>query len=126
VATPDSPARKGRLLINGVEYLVLELLSPDDGYPLGWQLLRPAAGRVDAASYCVLVHDGDLLCDCPDSTYRPDRPEGCKHQRALAAALRALERTPPRCPTCGDHGYVPVGPDEMAPCLDCGDLTGAA
>src|SRR5262249_28033240 len=26
-------------------------------------------------------------CDCPDATFRPDRPGGCKHRRALAVLL---------------------------------------
>lgn len=26
-------------------------------------------------------------CDCPDATYRPERPGGCKHQQALRVAL---------------------------------------
>ena len=26
-------------------------------------------------------------CDCPDATFRPDRPGGCKHRRALAKLL---------------------------------------
>lgn len=30
-------------------------------------------------------------CDCPDATYHPERPGGCRHQRALRAALAALE-----------------------------------
>jgi hypothetical protein len=29
-------------------------------------------------------------CDCPDATYHPERPGGCRHQRALAAGLKAL------------------------------------
>jgi hypothetical protein len=29
-------------------------------------------------------------CDCPDQTYHPERPLGCKHMRALPAALQAL------------------------------------
>jgi hypothetical protein len=29
-------------------------------------------------------------CDCPDHTFHPERPGGCKHMRALAAALAAL------------------------------------
>jgi hypothetical protein len=28
-------------------------------------------------------------CDCPDGTYRCERPGGCKHRKALAALLRA-------------------------------------
>ena len=26
-------------------------------------------------------------CDCPDATFRPDRPGGCKHVNALRSAL---------------------------------------
>jgi hypothetical protein len=26
-------------------------------------------------------------CDCPDQTYRPERPGGCKHMQALRQAL---------------------------------------
>jgi hypothetical protein len=28
-------------------------------------------------------------CDCPDGTYRPERPGGCRHQQALRQALAA-------------------------------------
>jgi hypothetical protein len=28
-------------------------------------------------------------CDCPDATYREERPGGCKHRRALGALLAA-------------------------------------
>jgi hypothetical protein len=126
VASPDSPARKGVLSINGVGYLVAELLCPEMQLPLGWTLTRPADKRVDAAAYDVLLHEGELLCSCPDATYRPDRPGQCKHCRALSAALTVLERSRAQCPTCADHGYVPVAVDEVAPCPDCGSLTGAA
>ncbi len=29
-------------------------------------------------------------CDCPDATYHPERPGGCRHQKAMRAALAAL------------------------------------
>jgi uncharacterized Zn finger protein len=29
-------------------------------------------------------------CDCPDATYHPERPGGCKHGAALRAALATL------------------------------------
>jgi hypothetical protein len=126
VASPDSLARRGVLQINGVEYLVAELLCPETALPLGWTLTRPAAGRTDAASYAVLVCNGDLMCDCPDATYRPDRPGQCKHCRALSAALTVLDRARVECPACADRGYVPVAVAEVAPCPDCCNLTGAA
>jgi hypothetical protein len=127
IATADSPARRGRLSINGVEYLVLELLCPETALPLGWQLVRPTSKRTDAASYDVLVYGGEFCCSCPDAEFRPNRPGQCKHVRALGAALAALERARRSlCETCADRGYVPVAVDEVEPCPDCGNLTGAA
>jgi hypothetical protein len=127
VASADSPARRGVLLINGVGYLVCELLCPETQLPLGWTLTRPARGRVDAAAYDVLVYEGELLCHCPDAEYHDSRPGGCKHARALAAALAVLATQPRHlCQTCADRGYVPVAVDEVAPCPDCANLTGAA
>jgi hypothetical protein len=32
----------------------------------------------------------DERCDCPDATYRPDRPGGCKHVVALRQTLPAV------------------------------------
>jgi hypothetical protein len=29
-------------------------------------------------------------CDCPDATFRPERPGGCKHVRALREAIAEL------------------------------------
>ena len=31
-------------------------------------------------------------CDCPDATFHPERPGGCKHVLALKAALAALKQ----------------------------------
>ena len=31
-------------------------------------------------------------CDCPDGTYRPERPGGCKHQQALPTVSKASPR----------------------------------
>ncbi len=31
-------------------------------------------------------------CDCPDHTYRPERPGGCRHMRALQVALPTVKR----------------------------------
>ncbi len=94
-ATPDTPARRGRLSINGVVYLVDELLD-DAQCPVGWLLTRPAVGRTDAASYAVDTAQAgpaptpaECLCSCPDADFRP-RPGGCKHARALCAALAYL------------------------------------
>ena len=40
-------------------------------------------------------------CDCPDRTYKPERPGGCKHMVALRQAL----------PTVTSAGPVPKKPD---------------
>lgn len=39
-------------------------------------------------------------CGCPDATYRPGRPGGCRHAAALRQALPTLTGTaaPPRAP----------------------------
>lgn len=35
-------------------------------------------------------------CDCPDHTYRGERPGGCKHMAALRQALPIVTNTAPR------------------------------
>jgi hypothetical protein len=63
-------------------YLVSPVLS-DHGTLLGWTLKK-----TDGVHYNL---PADLSsCDCPDGTFHPEQPGGCKHQRALAAGLRAL------------------------------------
>ncbi len=112
-ATADTPARQGRLEINGVVYLLSELLD-DDQCPVGWVLTRPAVGRTDAASYTVDTAQAgpaptpaECLCSCPDADFRP-RPGGCKHARALCAALAYLrweEEMAAQRAACGESDY---------------------
>ncbi len=46
-------------------------------------------------------------CDCPDHTYRGERPGGCRHMRALAA-LKAAGRLPePPAADAPAHDYKP-------------------
>jgi hypothetical protein len=66
----------GYLLINGTTYVV-ELLQ--DGY-------RMTKTNGD----CYDLPRDLSTCDCPDSVYASERPGGCKHRRALSAALAAL------------------------------------
>lgn len=70
-----------RLEIDGVEYEVEDL----EGR--GFRLYR-WKGR-DIVAYDIDTHTdwGGWQCDCPDGTYRPNRPGGCKHAVALRAAL---------------------------------------
>jgi hypothetical protein len=52
----------------------------EHGRVLGYQLRKPEGKVYDLSS-----------CDCPDAEFHPERPGGgCKHRKALRAALRAL------------------------------------
>jgi hypothetical protein len=78
---PNADHAGGVLQINGTGYEVLPLF--DDQSRVGYRLLK-----ADGAMYDLTA---DLtFCDCPDHTFHPERPGGCKHKRALAAALTAL------------------------------------
>jgi hypothetical protein len=79
---PNAERAGGVLDINGTRYEVLPLF--DGEAHVGYRLLKADAMMYDLPA--------DLsTCDCPDRTFNPDRPGGCKHMLALAAALRALE-----------------------------------
>jgi hypothetical protein len=76
----------GVLLVNARPYLcscVGEL--PEQGEPVvrGYQLVKD-----DGTVYHIDLHArwGGWDCDCPDSTFRPDRPGSCKHVAALRQA----------------------------------------
>lgn len=72
----------GMLLINDTPYQV-HLLQP-----VGYRLVKS-----DGTVYDVDNSRSYWTCDCPDGTYRPDRPNGCKLSVALREALRQV--TPP-------------------------------
>jgi hypothetical protein len=73
-------AHPGVLLINGMPYLVREHRT--DGCLTGYALVKADGTVYDLPP--------DLSsCDCPDATFT-DRPGGCKHRKALQAALAAL------------------------------------
>jgi hypothetical protein len=58
----------------------------DGGRCVGFRLTKFATGE---------VYDlpRDLSgCDCPDRTYRPERPGGCRHMAALRQALPTVAR----------------------------------
>jgi hypothetical protein len=56
----------------------------DGGLLTGYRLEKPDGTAYDLPA--------DLSsCDCPDHCFHPERPGGCRHMRALAAALKALE-----------------------------------
>jgi hypothetical protein len=78
---PNADQAGGVLQINGTSYEILPLF--DDQARVGYRLLK-----ADGAMYDL---PADLSgCDCPDATYHPERPGGCKHGAALRAALATL------------------------------------
>ena len=83
---PIGATGTGVLAINGAEYVVTVLR--DQTRVLGYRLTKPA----DMASYDVCVQGSPWKCDCPDATFHPERPGGCKHVAALRAALQAADQ----------------------------------
>jgi hypothetical protein len=64
----------------------LTLHVSDDGHIAGVRLQKFATGeKYDLPADL----DG---CDCPDGTYRSERPGGCRHQQALRQALVAVAK----------------------------------
>jgi hypothetical protein len=56
----------------------------DGGRLTGYRLEKPDGTAYDLPA--------DLSsCDCPDATQHPERPGGCRHQKAMRAALAALD-----------------------------------
>lgn len=80
---PIGEVGTGVLAINGTEYVVTVLR--DQTRLLGYRLTKPA----DMAAYDVCTQGTPWTCDCPDATFHPERPGGCKHVAALRAALNA-------------------------------------
>lgn len=78
---PDEVNGNRRLAINGTAYELEDL----DGR--GWRLYRFLPDGTPTA-YDIDIHAPyGWQCDCPDGTFRPNRPGGCKHVQALKAAL---------------------------------------
>ncbi len=76
--------RDGRaeIAINGKLYAVEQLLGGDNLELVGYRL----TGQDGGAVYDLPL---DLSgCDCPDHTFHPERPGGCKHMAALGALKR--------------------------------------
>src|SRR4051794_34518234 len=81
LAEPNAHHEGGVLEINGTPYDLLPLYDGEER--VGYRLLK-----ADGAMYDV---PADLTgCDCPDATFHPERPGGCKHRASLKAALTAL------------------------------------
>jgi hypothetical protein len=81
--TRPNVCREGGVLeVNGTAYEVLPLHDGEDH--VGFRLLKADGTMYD-------VDTAWWRCDCPDTTFHPERPGGCKHVAALRAALAALE-----------------------------------
>ena len=70
--------KSGCLELNGEFYGVISL-EP------GFQFVKR-----DGTTYEVELDAPYPSCSCPDHTFRPNRPGGCKHIRGLQAALAEL------------------------------------
>ena len=81
---PNAHHEGGALEINGTAYEVLPLF--DGAALVGYRLLKADGTMYDVGT----AGAHGWTCDCPDATYHPERPGGCKHVQALRAALAAL------------------------------------
>jgi hypothetical protein len=72
----------GVLAINGTNYTVT-VLRGQNGI-VGYRM-----AKVDGTVYDIGTTEERWTCDCPDATFHPERPGGCKHVVALRAALKA-------------------------------------
>src|SRR5215472_6763647 len=78
LSKPNAHHEGGVLQVNGTAYEVLPLY--DDEALVGYRLLKADGSMYDLPR--------DLSgCDCPDHTFHPERPGGCKHMSAMRAAL---------------------------------------
>ena len=78
---PIGEVGTGVLAINGTNYTVT-VLNGQTGV-LGYRLVK-----TDGATCDVCTTEEHWTCDCPDATFHPERPGGCKHVAALRAALK--------------------------------------
>jgi hypothetical protein len=84
LARPNARREGGVLSVNGTAYEVFPLF--DDNALVGYRLVKADGTMYDVG----VAGPHGWTCDCPDATFRPERPGGCKHVRALRAALAAL------------------------------------
>ena len=78
---PIGEVGTGVLAINGTNYTLTTLR--DQTGIVGYHLVKS-----DGTTYDVCTSEEDWTCDCPDATFHPERPGGCKHVAALRAALK--------------------------------------
>jgi hypothetical protein len=89
ISKPNPDHSGGVLQINGTAYELLPLFADDDGKVLvGYRLHKAGGGLYDVD----MSGPRGWTCDCPDATFHPERPGGCKHVAAVRAALAQLAR----------------------------------
>jgi hypothetical protein len=79
---PIGEVGTGVLAINGRNY-TLTVLNGESGV-VGYRMVK-----ADGTAYDIGTTEERWTCDCPDATFHPERPGGCKHVAALRAALKA-------------------------------------
>ena|SRR5690349_6039640 len=120
-ATPTRPPRQRKPLtaVNVRAYFVGGATRQDviDGSAVLSVVTGDDTDRDECAYWCLAVYDGDRCtgfrltkfgtgevydlprdlgsCDCPDQTYRGERPGGCRHMAALRQALPTVARGNP-------------------------------
>ena len=82
---PIGEVGTGVLAINGANYTLTVLRGPNgiDGYRMV---------KADGTAYDIGTSEERWTCDCPDATFKPDRPGGCKHIAALRVALKVARQ----------------------------------
>jgi hypothetical protein len=79
---PIGEVGTGVLAIDGTNYTLTTLR--DQTGVVGYHMMK-----ADGTAYDVCTSEEHWTCDCPDATFHPERPGGCKHVAALRAALKA-------------------------------------
>jgi hypothetical protein len=67
----------------------------EGGRLVGYELRKAeqpatAAGDPNPVYHIDVTGPHGWTCDCPDATFRPERPGGCRHVAALRAALHRI------------------------------------
>jgi hypothetical protein len=84
----------GVLAINGEPYLLTATNCTDPDSGRWWLVVDLRHDRRGGRHHRCTLSDGESVCDCEFSTYRPDE-KPCRHRRALAAALNHLGEAVP-------------------------------
>ena len=118
----SSPPHSGRgvLSLDGVAYGFTDAGTADPAYCVGVYNLEKPDGTIYQVA---LMVPGRWECDCPDSTYHPERPGGCRHIAAVRRGLAIMAE-----PVCLGGDLEAIDPAEYDAwratrrCCRCGEL----